>query len=186
MHLNVGCGNDVRQGYVNVDFRQTHPAVMKVDLSVLPWPFADESADEILMLDFLEHFPYRRTKDILGECRRILKFGGTVDIQVPDFGILSSAIHWRGRFPCNSCGIEINPLKDSRCPGCKRRREIQDAAVSRLYGGQDYEGNFHQTAFTWERLIELCAEHGLNGSVMLENDHQKANWNFKQRFTRTV
>lgn len=186
MRLNVGCGNDVRQGCVNVDFRQTHPAVMKVDLSVLPWPFADESADEILMLDFLEHFPYRKTATILSECRRILKVGGELVVQVPDFQQLARAVSWSGRFWCNSCGADVNTLSDRKCKGCGRRREIQDAAVSRLYGGQDYEGNFHQTTFTEERLIDLTFDAGFELMTFEERTHQALNWNFRARFRRST
>ncbi len=70
MKLNVGCGQDVRQGYVNVDFRADLPGIMLADLSILPWPFSDSTADEIMMLDFLEHFPYAKTDEIIVECNR--------------------------------------------------------------------------------------------------------------------
>lgn len=187
MRLNLGCGNDIKQGYVNVDFRQTHPAVMKVDLSVLPWPFQDASADEILMLDFLEHFPYARTEQILREVHRILKPGGEVQIQVPDFEQLSAAIE--GRFGglgyhCNQCGYYFD--EDTRdtdlCPKCGQSLDsIGDAAVARLFGGQDYPGNFHQTTFTQDRLARLCQENGLRPTEWMEEEHQNLNWNFKMR-----
>ena len=192
MRLNLGCGSDIKQGYVNVDFRQTHPAVMKVDLSVFPWPFEDSSADEILMLDFLEHFPYAQTTSILREVHRILKPGGEVQIQVPDFEELSAAIEQRFGglgYHCNQCGYLFDEDDAwstlASCPKCKTPLDaISDAAVARLFGGQDYPGNYHQVTFTQHRLTRLCRENGLRIREWMEEDHQRLNWNFKGRFIK--
>lgn len=196
MKLNLGCGPDVKQGYINVDFRQTHPAVMKVDLSQFPWPFDNDSADEILMLDFLEHFPYATTMTILAECRRILKPQGTVKIQVPDFDHVSNAIKSVRPFMCNGCGYKFRKLTGAGhdhalgetfgCPSCKQTYEqISDAGIARLFGGQDYEGNFHQTAFDKRRLRRMCAAAKLSILVdWLEDEHQYANWNIFGAFTK--
>ena len=93
MKLNLGCGDDIKEGYLNVDFRKTHPSVQVQDLSKFPWPWADGFADEILMLDFLEHFPYAQTERILFECFRILKDDGEVVIQVPDAELEVDQLH---------------------------------------------------------------------------------------------
>ncbi len=197
MKLNLGCGDDVREGYTNVDFRETHPSVMQVDLSRFPWPFEDGSADEILMLDFLEHFPYAQTKSILLECFRVLKPTGTVVIQVPDGGHLTHALNQSGPYLCNACGQSMyepapsnprhgdEPTQHFRCPKCDQSADdISEAAMRRLYGGQDYPGNFHQTCFTEASLEMKANECGLELVGWEEREHQYANWNFKARFKK--
>lgn len=187
MRLNLGCGNDIREGYVNVDFRATHPAVREVDLSVFPWPFDDESADEILMLDFLEHFPRAASAKILLECRRILTHSGRVIIQVPDAQILARVICGGADFPCNRCGANVECVDGvvmdcDKCGQCGL--DAKDAAIQRMFGGQDYAGNFHQNAFDQESLMYIAGQNGLKYEGALESEHQALNWNFKLSFVR--
>ena len=67
-------------GYTNVDFYDEH-ADMKRDLFKFPWPWKNESADEIVMYAFLEHFD--RPMDALHEVVRILKPGGLLRLILP-------------------------------------------------------------------------------------------------------
>lgn len=179
MKLNLGCGPDIKEGYVNVDNRQTHPSVRISDLSILPWEFETESADEILMLDFLEHFPVNQTEKILRECFRVLKRKGKLVVQVPDFDHLARAILHYEPFKCHNCGYTFNE-KRLECENCKVNvLEIKNAAVKRLFGGQDYPGNFHQTTFT-KLLLNIQVENiGFKFIEWQEKEHQNANWNFK-------
>jgi len=80
--LNLGCGTDVRPGWVNLD-RAALPGVDVVhDLDALPLPFADASFDHVCAQDVLEHVDYI---PLLREIHRILKPAGTLEIQVPHF-----------------------------------------------------------------------------------------------------
>ncbi len=188
MKLNLGCGDDVRDGYVNVDFRETHPSVMQVDLSKFPWPFETDSADEIMMLDFLEHFPYASTAFILLECFRVLKPDGTVVIQVPDGEHLTRAFSMSGAYLCNQCGGTMGGGEFSIIEDCRKCgqsvEDVAEAAMRRLYGGQDYVGNYHQTAFTKHSLQIKAKNAGLELVGYEEKEHQYANWNFKARFKK--
>lgn len=189
MRLNLGCGNDIKEGYTNVDCRQTHQSVIVVDLSVLPWPFEDQSADEILMLDFLEHFPYAQTKQILMECYRVLRSDGELVIQVPDGVVLSQALAQRGEYPCNNCGTKMYGLEHDRwvekCPKCGQDDDdISEAAMKRIFGGQDYPGNFHMTCFTPDSLSLKARSCGLYWNRYEEEHHQHLNWNFKSVFRK--
>lgn len=79
--LNLGCGDRKISGYVNVDVCGEPDIVC--DLSVFPWPFADNSADEIFSSHFLEHVEdFDRT---IWEIYRILKPGGLFHFKVPHF-----------------------------------------------------------------------------------------------------
>jgi hypothetical protein len=185
--LNLGCGNDKKPGYLNVDFRGSPDLVC--DLGKFPWPFADESADEILMLDFLEHFSWRKTEMIIGEAWRVLRPGGHVDIQVPDLKQLASVIlDHEGEFNCNKCERPYFRAEQfeqpETCRTCGQTLvQTQIEAIRRLYGGQDYEGNSHLTAFTPEILKSMLV--GFGDFEMLEEEHQRKNWNFKMRALKT-
>jgi len=82
LKLNLGCGSDYREGYVNVDHPRSVPKKdVAHNLEVLPWPFADGSADEILMNGALEHLTF--PDDKINEVHRILKVGGVFHGFVP-------------------------------------------------------------------------------------------------------
>lgn len=141
------------------------------------------------MLDFLEHFPYTRTEQILRECYRILRDDGTVVIQVPDAQIIGAVLCGRGAYQCNGCGGWMRGHSDERwtekCPKCGRDEDVVfDAAMMRMFGGQDHPGNFHQTCFTTDSLARLARGCGLFWQRNEEEEHQAANWNFKSIFTK--
>ena len=184
MKLNLGCGNDIKPGYTNVDFRPTHPSVVQADLSKFPWPFEDGSADEILMLDFLEHFPYASTPLILFECYRVLSDAGRLVIQVPDAVHTARALIGEGDFFCNKCEQHAY-MTNGKCDNCGQTSiEISEAAMKRMYGGQDYPGNFHLTCFTPMSLIRKSRDCGLAFVEFEEIEHQWKNWNFKAVFKK--
>lgn len=82
--LNLGCGNNTHEGYINLDFLEG-PGVDRVhDLNTFPYPFEDNSFDEIRASHVLEHL----TADwylIMNELYRILKPTGHIKIMVPHF-----------------------------------------------------------------------------------------------------
>jgi predicted SAM-dependent methyltransferase len=189
MKLNLGCGSDIRPGYVNVDFRLLPGVDLVVDLSAFPWGFEDGSAEEVLLLDFLEHFPYSQTRRIMLECHRVLHEDGRVVIQAPDAKILGAVLSGRGRYQCNRCGEWMWGITSEewteRCPKCGQGEDDAfEAAMMRMYGGQDHQGNFHQTCFTSDSLARLGRACGLFWQGDLEKEHQRANWNFKSVFTK--
>ena len=82
--LHLGAGVHHPPGWVNVDVLGMSPD--------LHWdlrrrlPFADGSAQGVLLEHVLEHFTLAADLDLLAECRRVLAPGGIVRIGVPDFG----------------------------------------------------------------------------------------------------
>jgi predicted SAM-dependent methyltransferase len=80
MKLNLGCGKDIKEGYVNCDIYPFTDKVRKVDFNST-LPFATDSIEEIYMAHALEH-----AKDVdytMRELYRILKYGGILKIKVP-------------------------------------------------------------------------------------------------------
>lgn len=180
MRLNLGCGTDVRSGYVNVDMRRLPGVDVVHDLLSFPWPFLDSSADEVLMLDFFEHIPYRRNAAVLDEAWRVLSPGGVLVVQVPDFSHSAAVIERRLPFVCNRCERELDRLESDSCHLCGHLwSEMRQVAMQRLYGGQDYEGNWHFFSFTRDSLEEKLRRHGFHSVRDLESEHQRRQWSLK-------
>ncbi len=81
MKLNIGAGNDAREGWMNHDGADLPGIDMVHDLNIYPWPWKSNSIDEILILDVLEHL--NDFVKAMEELHRILKVGGRVTIRVP-------------------------------------------------------------------------------------------------------
>lgn len=81
--INLGCGNDYKAGWINVDFDKSVVSDLTVDLRK-KLPFKDKQIDKILLQDVLEHLTKEDGKNLLKECHRILKVGGEIEIRVPD------------------------------------------------------------------------------------------------------
>jgi len=78
--LNLGCGDNARAGYINID-SYPWPGVDTVHDLRTGIPCADGAADEVLALDVLEHLPDKIAT--MNEIWRVLRPGGTVRILVP-------------------------------------------------------------------------------------------------------
>lgn len=55
MKLNLGCGNNKKDGYINVDKYEACGPDQQVDLEQFPWPWPDGSVEEIMLNHVLEH-----------------------------------------------------------------------------------------------------------------------------------
>ncbi len=87
--VNLGCGNDARPGYVNVDIAPLPGVEVVADLSHPLWPFTDNAFEEILLINVLEHLP-----DVVRpveELWRISKPGAKIHVRVPYWNCYQSA-----------------------------------------------------------------------------------------------
>jgi len=79
IRLNLGCGADIRKGYVNVDLHGSPDVTL--DLNSANWPWEDNSVQEVAMYHVLEHLP--DTIQVMRELYRICRDGAKVHIRVP-------------------------------------------------------------------------------------------------------
>lgn len=124
--LNIGCDNDIRGGWENIDKFNIKPGVIDMDAADLKYP--DNYFDEICARDVLEHITWRKTDDILREWYRVLKPGGRIYIQSPNL------MGWALAIVHHKCSFHH--------------------AMEHIFAHQDNPGNFHYTGFTIEYLSD--------------------------------
>jgi predicted SAM-dependent methyltransferase len=95
LKIQLGCGQDVRSGWVNIDLDLHHSLTRKA--TALPdavfinhdlrtgLPLDNNSCDYIYSSHFLEHLEYKQGFNLLRECHRALTDGGVFRIALPDY-----------------------------------------------------------------------------------------------------
>jgi len=135
--LNVGCGFDIKPGYLNVDVNEFHKPDLVADVTnidVLPAGYYEE----VFAYDVLEHIDRCWTPDTLGEWNRLLVVGGLLHLRVPNVLGLADLL----RRPENQSA------------------EQQEKLVQCLFGTQGYAEDYHRTTFTELLLREYLARTG--------------------------
>jgi len=84
LKLDLGCGRNKQPGFTGVDFYEPE-ADVKHDLFKFPYPWTDDSVDELYASHFLEHVPRTLRWKFFEECWRIMKVGATFRIFVPNW-----------------------------------------------------------------------------------------------------
>jgi predicted SAM-dependent methyltransferase len=89
VNLNVGCGTDYKNGWINIDNNSDHN-IKKLDLN---WdlrhklPLPDNSVDFIFNEHFLKHLNAKQGVRVLKDFWRILKTDGVLRIATPDLKV---------------------------------------------------------------------------------------------------
>ena len=134
LRVNLGCGTLTLDGYVNVDGREVSGVDVVAPADNLP--MAPGSIDELFSAHFLEHFSEEQLhRGLLKYWVSLIRPGGTMRAIVPDFESMVDA--WKAK------AIPFETLR----------------AV--MFGGQEYEGDFHFTMYTVESLTQLFELGGL-------------------------
>jgi SAM-dependent methyltransferase len=79
--LNLGCGRDIKEEYINIDKAKISGVDVVHDLDKYPWPFKSNYFDEIYARDFIEH-----AKDLvmaMKEINRISRNNAKLRLIVP-------------------------------------------------------------------------------------------------------
>lgn len=103
LFLDLGCGQSPYTRadgvkFSGVDFYADN-ADYKVDLTRFPWPFKDNSVDEIWCSHFFEHVPGMLRGKFMDEVYRILKVGSKAHITVPAYNSERSIQDYTHQWP---------------------------------------------------------------------------------------
>lgn len=81
--LDLGCGSKKYPGSTGLDISADTDADIVHDLDVVPWPIEDDSFDQVLMQDVIEHVG--DTYPVMAELHRICRPGARIQMRTPHF-----------------------------------------------------------------------------------------------------
>jgi len=129
--LHLGCGERYIPGFIHVDIRKS-PCIDVIAFAD-KLPFKSGSVDMIYACHLLEHFRRHQVENVLREWYRVLKRDSLLRIAVPDFEAI----------------VDVY----------EKYKDVE-LIMGLLYGGQDYEYNFHHVAFDFKYLEKLLIKVG--------------------------
>lgn len=83
LKIDLGCGDNKREGFTGVDKYKTPSVDIEHDLFVYPWPFEDNSVDEVWCSHFFEHIAGMDRPRWIEELYRVLKVGAKATLITP-------------------------------------------------------------------------------------------------------
>lgn len=165
--LNLGCGDTKIEGFIGVDLYD-EKADVRADICELP--FENESVEEIVAYQVIEHLPYWKTSIMenstpafFEECYRVMKPGATMVTECPDLEWIAKKIVETGDIDYN---ITVNLYGEYYRPwDSQRYKDWESVAAGK-----------HITGFTWKK-IQGIAEHF--GFKVERNPMDKKHPNYK-------
>lgn len=134
LRVNLGCGHLPLDGYVNVDLRELPGVDVLAPVDQLP--FDEGEIDELYSAHLVEHFPQEQfVRDVLPYWVSRIRPGGSFRAVLPDAGAMLSGF----------------------ADGRVRYEDLREV----LFGGQEYEGDFHYNMYTTETLSQILTDAGL-------------------------
>jgi len=136
LKLHLGCGDRHIEGFVNIDIRYL-PTVDVVDNIRFLRRYESGSVDLIYASHVLEHFSRWDYIAVLQRWHELLKDSGVLRIAVPDFNAIAQYY------------IKTRDLKSLR---------------GLLYGGQDYDENYHYCCWDFKILNDDLKKAGFKSA----------------------
>lgn len=197
MLLNIGCGNVPLKGWVNVDkyyypgseaaqmdhnqaslFEQTEDSQwLYGDATDLPFP--DDTFDEVMIVHCLEHLDMEQGNLAIKAAHRVLKPGGTFDVELPDL--------------LKACELmpTVHITADGDNQPWHRVMGLLYGAVGEEHGGK---GQYHLCGYTQEYLRFKLEERGFKDIKLLsvgfghgddtEHGHGEPQYDFRMQGTK--
>lgn len=136
--LEIGSGDNPQPGYLHtdryVDRAYKCPLDLVCDASFLP--FRDGVFDSVLMFGVFEHFGIYECETVLLEVSRVVKKGGALKLDVPDFDWFVE----RYLFPE------------------KRGGRGEEWILKSIFGGQDGPGQYHRWGWSESRIRRFLSD----------------------------
>jgi predicted SAM-dependent methyltransferase len=148
--LNLGCGTDIKKGYINVDYFK-HKGVDRVyDLNKYPLPFKDNQFNKILLADILEHLS--NPDKCIRELWRISKNGCKIKITVPHYTSVNAwgdMTHVKPFSKSSMIHFDIEQIKGKSLEFHQKEKfrvkiELQTPKIYKIFGINILINKFHK------------------------------------------
>lgn len=136
--LELGAGYRGTRGYTHQD---AYP-FDGIDITCKPWelPYGDGELDEVLALAFIEHLTYGEAFDTFREVHRVLRPGGELVFDVPDYPV------WAQMY----CHLLAGGMAEATLEHCRQT----------LFGWQRWPGDEHKSGWDLNYLDKALVEAG--------------------------
>lgn len=151
MLLELGSGErPYRDGrfWVHSDVRLLDDIDLVIEADNVLESIDPETVEELRAAHLLEHFSYQSTIRILRDWFAVLKPGGKLHVEVPNFS-------WQAR-------AAVDAIDDGLARGPSGEPFSLKDIINQIFGEQDYEGNYHKAAFTRDILAFSLSEAGFD------------------------
>lgn len=148
-YLNVGCGTVRMVNCINMDVADN--ALVDADIigSVLDIPFPNERFKGVVFSHVIEHLPMGMHRKALFNIRRVLKEGGTLYLECPDFELATKYFH-------------------------ENHKGRKNYWYQCIYGREEYESDTHRSGLTRQYLTDLLFDCGYHNLKWLNTDDEEA------------
>ncbi|HTU56632.1 MAG TPA: methyltransferase domain-containing protein [Acetobacteraceae bacterium] len=177
--LHIGCGTKILPGWINIDRTARAPGVV-TDIDPTALPFARGSVAAILAEHVLEHLTFAEERAVWQELARVLRAGGQLVIEVPDFAwvcktFLEATDDWRDFY--------IVGHRDHYA-GCGRALDQRWGILQTMFfGNQNGPGQFHHSSYTEGKIRALARALGFS-AVAVEKPFNKGGQCLRAVLTR--
>ena len=116
--LHLACGTNILSDWHNIDIFEEEPVIYWNLVNRLP--VGDSTVEVIYSEHFIEHIAYQEAKDLLIDCHRVLKPGGTIRLSTPDLSKIiyeyeaKNLTEWQdvGWLPASPCHLLNEAFKE--------------------------------------------------------------------------
>lgn len=145
--LNIGCGSNKIEGYVNIDTEESCKPDLLHDILEKPLPYENGSVDRIVFFHCIEHVRKCYHRALLEDFYRVLREDGQIFISYPNFWECAQRWH-------NNTGAQ---------------RKFWEAT---LYGRQLYDTDYHVCAMNPDELGEMMNQIGYKNVTSRPEPHE--------------
>ena len=160
VRLHIGCGSRIFEGYINVDGEyMRHDSNVIIHDITQAFPLADNLVDEILSVHVIEHIMRDRVPDMMREWLRILKPGGFVAVEWPDFLKMCQEV-----------------VKNPDCLNFDADRRLQKRTILGIFGDNLRYPDpvmWHKWGYSVDSLTKLFQSVGYSRTKIEDNLHSK-------------
>lgn len=155
MKLNLGAGDSKIPGFTSVDL---YDEAADIQADICNLPFEDNSVEEIVAYQVVEHIPYQMSELMFQEMYRVLVPGGTAIIETPDIDYVCKMILEEGlqdKWMYSLIGEYFRPWDKDRYD------DWENCAAA-----------IHRNPWNFERLVRICRPIGFKVERLKWEDSQ--------------